>query len=34
MTNQNEMWEWLVKVGQVPAGSKPPVGQSPEKEKE
>ena len=24
MTNEEQMWEWLIKVGQVPEGSKPP----------
>jgi hypothetical protein len=32
MTDANQMWEWLIKVGQVPAGSKPPAAPSPEKE--
>jgi hypothetical protein len=32
MTNEETMWEWLIKVGQVPAGTKPPAAASPEKE--
>ena len=24
MTEEQKMWEWLIKVGQVPEGSKPP----------
>jgi hypothetical protein len=32
MNEEQRMWEWLIKVGQVPAGSKPPAAASPEKE--
>ena len=32
MTNEQTMWEWLIKVGQVPEGSKPPASPISDKE--
>lgn len=32
MTNEQTMWEWLIKVGQVPEGSKPPAASTADKE--